>query len=164
MKRALCIAALSVAVVAGSATSAAASTTTVPGQVGRSGVVTGTYTSVYAYDDSGAYYWDLGDGRVRMSSGVTSIEDLDQATLTVCDYRNIYRGDFGTDPSLDNGWVRNNIRCHGYDGNATFNGAYVHASDPRYSGEGESIWTTWEVFVDTASGEGNLASPAHAND
>ena len=26
--------------------------------------VTGHYTSVYAYDSTGNYYWDLGDGRV----------------------------------------------------------------------------------------------------
>jgi hypothetical protein len=42
--------------------------------------VTGHYTSFYAEDGNGDYYWDLGDGRIY--STVPSVADLDQASLT----------------------------------------------------------------------------------
>ena len=128
----------------------------------RDGAVTGTYTSLYAYDASGDWYWDLGDGRVRGS--VDSVDDLDQDTLTVCDYKVQYRGDFGDDPFLDDGWIMNEIRCHGYayDRSQTFKYLIVHETDPRYRGiEDRSIWGTWEYHVDVEGGFGNkLARPA----
>ncbi len=137
--------------------------TVVPGHRDRaSGTVVGRYDSVYAYDYNGDYYWDLGDGRVRGTVG--SVDDLDPETLTVCDYVAVYRGDFGADPGLDDGWVRNNIRCHGYDGNGTYNALYIHESDPRFTGDRTPIWTTWEVLVDARSGVGNVAnSKRHAD-
>ena len=76
----------------------------------------GHYTSVYTYDDNGDYHWDLGDGRTQ---GVSSVDELDQSTLTTCTYQVTYRGDFGGDPFLDDGWTINNIVCRGYGGTET---------------------------------------------
>lgn len=119
--------------------------------------VNGHYTSVYAYDDNGDYYWDLGDGRIF---GVDSIDDLDQATLTVCDYVINYRADFGNDPFMDAGWIQNIISCHGYDDNGHYNYFIVHETDPRYRGNPDwAIWGTWEYHGLTISGEGNLVRP-----
>jgi hypothetical protein len=115
------------------------------------------YTSVYAYDASEAYYWDLGDGRIQTSAGITSIADLDQATLSVCDYQIHTKGTFENDPFQDSGVISNMIRCHGYDGNATFNYQIVHETDPRYTGNPDwAIWGEWEYHVSTESGVGNL--------
>ncbi|HEX5982640.1 MAG TPA: hypothetical protein VFY69_00385 [Solirubrobacterales bacterium] len=120
-------------------------------------LVTGHYTSLYAYDASGAYHWDLGDGRVY---GAASVDDLDQATLSVCKYVNGYRGTFGNDPYLDTGWNSNNIRCYGHDGKATYRYQIVHETDPRYRGNPEwAIWGNWEYHVLTESGAGNLVRP-----
>jgi hypothetical protein len=129
----------------------------VPGQQGRTGYVTGHYTSVYAYDAED-FYWDLGDGRVQGT--VDSIDALDDDTLTVCEYVVNYRGDFGDDPSLDEGWVHNHITCSGYDDNSTYNFTIVSSTDPRYTGNPEwAEWGTWEYHVYTVSGEGNLVRP-----
>ena len=153
------------------ATSASAATT-VPGQTGKaridgdangypdSGVtVEGHYYSVYAYDANGDYYWDLGDGRVQGT--VASIDELDQATLTTCEYVVNYRGDFGNDSFLDSGVIYNHIKCRGDDDNHTYNYQIVHESDPRYRGDDPelAIWGNWEYHVLTESGAGNLARP-----
>lgn len=96
--------------------------TSVPGHVGREGVVTGHYTQTY--------------------SG--------------CEYNVQYRGDFGGDPYLDNGWMINNIRC---DDGSAYNYLIVHESDPRYTGNPElAVWGTWEYHVLTASGSGNIVN------
>ncbi len=117
--------------------------------------VTGKYEALYAYDAGGDWYWDLGDGRVQGTVG--AVADLDQETLTVCDYQNQYRGTFDDDPFMDSGWIKNNIRCHGYDGNSTFTYVIVHETDPRYAGNPDwAIWGTWEYHVNSQSGEGNL--------
>lgn len=149
---------------------AAADSTIVPGQQGRYDadhngipdedvVVTGKYESVYAYD-ANDWYWDLGDGRV--DGTVDSIEDLDQTTLTVCDYQVQYRGTFENDPFLDSGWIKNNINCSGYDDNGTYNYVIVHETDPRYRGNPDwAIWGTWEYHVQTVSGQGNLVRPSN---
>ncbi len=122
--------------------------------------VNGHYTSVYAYDANGDYYWDLGDGRVYTSGGIGSVDDLDPATLTVCDYVINYRADFGNDPFMDAGWIQNHINCHGYDDNGHYNYLIVHESDPRYQGNPDwAIWGTWEYHVLTESGSGNLVRP-----
>jgi len=134
------------------------SPTAVPGHCDRDGTVVGHYTSVYAYDANGDWYWDLGDGRELGT--VASVDDLDQATLTVCDYVNNYRGDFGDDPFLDNGWIQNHINCSGYDDNNSYNYLIVHESDPRYEGNPDwAIWGNWEYHVLTITGFGNLARP-----
>jgi hypothetical protein len=134
------------------------SPTTVPGHRGRDGTVTGHYTSVYAYDASGDYYWDLGDGRVQGDVG--SIDELDPTTLTVCNYVNNYRADFGEDPFMDNGWIQNHIKCSGYDDNNSYNYLIVHESDPRYTGNPDwEIWGNWEYHALTMSGFGNLVRP-----
>ena len=86
--------------------------------------INGHYTSLYAYDcteyDTGGncssdWYWDLGDGRIYGT--VESVDELDQTTLTVCDYVVNYRGNFENDPFLDSGWIQNHINCSGYDDN-----------------------------------------------
>lgn len=149
---------------------ALAQNTTVPGHSGArydkdengipdAGVmVNGHYTSVYAYDAPGDYYWDLGDGRIQGTVG--SIDDLDQATLTVCDYVVNYRADFGNDPYMDSGWIQNHISCHGYDDNGQYNYMIVHETDPRYRGNPDmAVWGNWEYFVYTISGSGNIARP-----
>lgn len=123
--------------------------------------VTGVYTSVYAYDATD-WYWDLGDGRVLGS--VTSVDALDDATITVCDYRVQYRGTFENNPFMDSGWIKNNINCRGQDA-GTFNYLIVHQTDPRYTGNPDwAVWGTWEYQVLTESGNGNLvhAQPENA--
>lgn len=115
------------------------------------------YTSLYAYDATGNYYWDLGDGRVQSSPGVTGVADLDQGTLSVCNYVIQTKGSFENDPYQDTGVISNMIRCSGYDGNATFNYQIVAQGDPRYTGNPDlAIWGTWEYHVNTQSGSGNL--------
>lgn len=120
--------------------------------------VNGHYTSVFAYDANGDWYWDLGDGRVLGT--VDSIDELDQATLTVCDYVVNYRGNFENDPFLDSGWIHNNINCSGYDDNGKYFYQIVHETDPRYRGNPDwSIWGTWEFHTLVESGVGNLVRP-----
>ncbi|MEX2323115.1 MAG: hypothetical protein WEA29_05020 [Acidimicrobiia bacterium] len=125
--------------------------------------VNGKYTSVYAYDAFGNWYWDLGDGRIYGSVG--SIDDLDQATLSRCDYQVQYRGRFDNTPFLNSGWIMNNIICTGYDGNASYNYLIVHETDPRYTGNPDwAIWGTWEYHILTISGFGNLVRPMNYTD
>jgi hypothetical protein len=169
MKRLLLCAGVAMLFAVISASSASAATT-VPGQTGgeridadgngypdKGVVVSGHYYSVYAYDATGAYYWDLGDGRFQ---GVSSIEELDQETLTTCDYVVNYRGTFENNPYLDSGVIFNHIRCHGYDDNGTYNYQIVHESDPRYRDNPDwSVWGSWEYHVLTESGVGNLVRP-----
>lgn len=125
------------------------------------GIVNGKYKALYASDNSGDWFFDLGDGRIQGTVG--SVDELDQSTLTVCNYEVIYRGDFMGDPFLDNGWIRNNISCSGYlyENTQTFNTLYVHETDPRYSEELEPIWGSWGIFVDAVGGTGNAANPKH---
>jgi hypothetical protein len=120
--------------------------------------VNGKYTSLYAYDAYGDWYWDLGDGRIQGT--VDSVDDLDQDTLTVCKYQVQYRGNFENDPFLDSGWIMNNINCSGYDDNNHYNYLIVHETDPRYRGDPDlAIWGNWEYHVLTESHSGNLARP-----
>lgn len=117
-------------------------------------VVTGNYKAVYAYDAEGEFYFDLGDGRVQGTVG--SIDDLDQSTLTVCDYKVQYRGKFENDPFLDSGWVKNQINCKGYDDNGNYNFIIVHETDPRYTGtRPPTFGGDWEYHVDVESKLGN---------
>lgn len=146
--------------------------TTVPGQCAKSdadnngypdaGVyVSGHYTSVYAYDNNGQWYWDLGDGRIEGTVG--SIAALDQATLTQCDYEVNYRADFGNDPYMNNGWIINNITCRGYGDNNHYTYLIVSNTDPRYTGNPAwSVWGNWEYHVDVEGRQGNLVRPDHA--
>lgn len=120
--------------------------------------VNGHYTSLYAYDAEGDWYWDLGDGRIQGT--VDSVDSLDQDTLTTCDYVVNYRADFGNDPFMDAGWIQNHINCSGYDDNGTYNYLIVHETDPRYRGNPDwAIWGSWEYHVLTESGQGNLVRP-----
>ncbi len=163
--KAAAVAAVSVVAVAGPAS---ALTTTTPGQssarydkdgndIPDAGVfVTGTYKASYGEDASGAYYWDLGDGRVFTSVGVTSVDDLDADTLVSCDYKNTYRADFGNDPFMDEGWIINNIQC---DDGTAYHFLIVSQTDPRYTGDPDfATWGTWEYHVLSESGSGNIAN------
>lgn len=137
------------------------SKTTVPGHCDRDGTVVGHYYSVYAYDEYADWYWDLGDGRVYGT--VSSIQDLDQATLTQCNYVINYRADFGNDPFMDKGWIQNHINCSGYGDNGQYNYLIVHRTDPRFREENASPnWgPDWRYSVLTISGMGNVAQPDH---
>jgi hypothetical protein len=59
----------------------------------------------------------------------------------VCDYVINYRGTFENNPFQDTGVISNQIRCHGYTGNATYNYQIVNESDPRYRGNPK--WAEW---------------------
>ncbi len=121
-------------------------------------VVQGHYTSLYAYDASGKWYWDLGDGRFQGNVG--GFDQLDQETLTECDYVVNYRGTFENDPFQDTGTIENVIRCHGYDGKGTYHYQIVHETSPQYRGNPDwSIWGSWEYHVLTESGAGNQVRP-----
>ena len=124
-------------------------------------VVNGHYESIYAYDLLGGWYWDLGDGRVQGT--VSDPSQLDQATLTTCDYVVNYRGTFENNPFQDSGWIMNQINCTGTD-HGTYHYLIVHESDPRYTGNPDwAIWGTWEYHVLVESGTGNLVKrlPRH---
>lgn len=167
LKRTSVVMALVVALLISTAGVAGASSTAVPGHRGDhvdadgngiadAGVtVTGKYTSVYAYDATGDFYWDLGDGRVQGT--VESVDELDEETRTVCDYQVVYRGKYENDPFLDSGWILNSINCSGFDDNGTYSYLIVHESDPRYTGDPDwAIWGNWEYHTLTESGSGNL--------
>ncbi|MDP2328701.1 MAG: hypothetical protein Q8M79_11535 [Dehalococcoidia bacterium] len=124
--------------------------------------VNGHYTSVYAYDAGGDWYWDLGDGRVYGTVG--AVENLEAATLTRCDYVINYRADFGNDPFMNEGWIQNHINCSGYDDNGQYNYLIVSQADPRYTGNPDwAVWGTWEYHVLTESGSGNLVKAGPQN-
>jgi hypothetical protein len=150
-------------------TATAGAATTVPGHTGsrvdgnENGipdvgvVVVGHYNSYYAEDGSGDYYWDLGDGRIYKT--VESVADLDQATLTECDYVVNYRGTFEDDPFMDTGTITNNIHCYGYEP-GTYYYQIVDETNPRYTGNPDwAEWGSWEYHVLTVSGAGNLVRP-----
>ena len=128
--------------------------------IGDAGVqVVCTYDSVYAYDAGGDYYWDLGDGRIYTSPGITQIADLDADTLSTCFYRIHTKGDFNNDPFMDSGVISNMIHCKGHDGNGAYHYQIVSEDDPRYVGNPEwAIWGTWEYHVLTESHNGNLVA------
>lgn len=122
--------------------------------------VSGHYTSLYAYDADGDWYWDLGDGRILGT--VASPNDLNAATRTTCDYVVNYRADFNNDALMDHGWIQNHINCSGFDDNGHYNYLIVSDTDPRYTGNPDwAVWGTWEYRVLSVSGSGNLV--AHAS-
>lgn len=125
--------------------------------------VNGHYTSLFAYEGEygpGDYpaedwYWDLGDGRIYGT--VTTVDELDEETLTVCDYVVNYRADFGNDPFMDQGWIQNHINCTGYDDNGHYNYLIVSEDDPRYTGNPDwAVWGNWEYVNYTQDHQGNL--------
>lgn len=130
------------------------------GNDGNGDKVTGMYKATYAYDQNGDWYQYNGSNLGRETGTVGSIDDLDQATLTTCDYKIQYQGSFGDDPYLDVGWIRNNIVCKGYEPDNR-NVLYVSEEDNRYTGEGTPIWGTWEYFVDARRGRGNVLVTDH---
>ena len=63
---------------------------------------------------------------------------------------------------MNEGWITNNINCHGYDDNGTYNYLIVSQNDPRYTGNPDwAVWGTWEYHILTLSGNGNLVMPEH---
>lgn len=165
MKRLFLLLGIMLLIVGLVAPAALADSTAVPGHMPRydgdnngipdAGIyVTGHYTSVYAYDANGDWYWDLGDGRIYGT--VASVGDLDKDTLSVCDYEVNYRADFGNDPYMNEGWIINAITCHGYDGAGHWTYLIVSQTDPRYTGNPEwAEWGTWEYHVLSESHSGN---------
>lgn len=125
------------------------------GNNGNGDKETGMYKATYAYDQNGDWYGYNMSNQGAESGTMNSVEDLDQSTVTVCEYKVQYQGSFGDDPYLDMGWIRNNIVCKGYEPDNR-NVLYVSEGDPRYTGEGTPIWNTWEYFVDAQRGEGNV--------
>jgi hypothetical protein len=117
------------------------------------------YTSVYAYDYDGNYYWDLGDGRVQTSSpAITSADDLNQDTLTTCYYQVHTKGSFNNDPFQDTGEISNMINCRGVD-NGSYHYQIVSQGDPRYTGNPDwAVWGTWEYHVDVEFNLGNVVA------
>ena len=70
-----------------------------------------------------------------------------------CDYVVNYRGDFGGDAYLDDGWIINQIGCP--EGHYTY--VIVNEDDPRYRGDPDwALWGNWEYKVLTIPGEGNI--------
>lgn len=133
-------------------TTSAISTAAAQGQ-GKSN--TGKYNAIYAYDQNGDWYGKNMSNRGLETGTVDSIDELDQDTLTTCYYKVLYGGSFGNDPYLDTGWIRNNVRCKGYEPDNR-NVLFVHESDPRYEGDpDQAIWGTWEYHVDAQRGKGN---------
>jgi|GEM_PF-3460861 len=125
------------------------------GNHGNGPKVTGMYKAVFAYDADGGWYgWNLSDRHLE-SGTVASIAALDQATLTTCYYEVQYAGSFGDDPYLDYGWIANHVVCAGYEPDNR-NVLFVSESDPRYTGDGPSIWGSWEYHVDAQRGKGNV--------
>ncbi|MEX2562894.1 MAG: hypothetical protein WD358_06525 [Nitriliruptoraceae bacterium] len=166
MRKAFTVMAMATALMLSALAPAIASSTIVPGHQTDDGsipegTVNGRYTALYAWDANGDWYFDLGDGREQGTVG--SVDELDDSTLTVCDYVVVYRGDFEGTPFLANGWIRNNIRCSGYaySRTQTFNTLYVHETDHRWSEDLEPIWGTWGIAVDAVGGVGNVANPQH---
>jgi hypothetical protein len=166
MRKTFTVMAMATALMHSALAPAIASSTIVPGHQPDDGsipegTVNGKYTSLYAWDANGDWYFDLGDGREQGTVG--SVEELDDTTLTVCDYVVVYRGDFEGTPFLANGWIRNNIKCsgHAYSRTQTFNTLYVHETDRRWSEDLEPIWGTWGIAVDAVGGVGNVANPQH---
>lgn len=120
--------------------------------------VNGRYTAVYAYDNLDDWYQDLGEGRILGT--VDSVGELDAETLTVCDYVNNYRADFGNDPYMDHGWIQNHINCSGFDDNNHYNYLIVSDTDPRFTGNPDwAVWGSWEYHNLMISGYGDLTGP-----
>jgi hypothetical protein len=123
---------VAVLVVAVSAVAAvpSAASTVVPGQQGRDGKVNGHYT-----------------------------QSIDYAGGT-CNYVVNYRGDYGSDPYLDNGVIFNHIRCYGPGGNQVYNYRIVSSDQPGYRGNPDcAAYGNWEYQTLTESGTGNVCRP-----
>lgn len=60
-----------------------------------------------------------------------------------------YRGDFGGDPYLNDGWVMNIYTDR--QGNFVLY-VMVHESDPRWSDDLEPMWGSWAMFQEVEAG------------
>src|SRR5215218_10963781 len=89
------------------------------------------------------------EGRAGTVTGVYKTTDGESDVLVQ------YRGDFGGDAYLDNGWIKNVY--YNADG-TTETYLIVHNTDPRYTGQ-NPIWGDWDIVVNTVSGQGNIANP-----
>ena len=67
-----------------------------------------------------------------------------------------YGGDFGHDPYLDNGWIKNVY----FNSDGTTGSYLIVHKTPRYTRE-NPIWGDWDVVVDTVSRTGNIANLMH---
>lgn len=122
-------------------------------------MVSGEYEALYAYDDNGNWYFDLGDGREQ--GPAASVNELHEVTLTRCVYQVQYRGKFGDDPFLDTGWITNSINCKGYDDTGAYDYLIVHKTDSRYSGNKPPVFGDWEYHVLSKDGDMELLRPVN---
>lgn len=67
-----------------------------------------------------------------------------------------YRGDFGGDPYLDDGWVMNIYTHEDFHGYITIY-RFVHETDPRYTGE-NPIWGSWDFDLEIHGGQFDRAN------
>ncbi len=122
------------------------------------------FSIIYAYDDLGGWYKDFGDGQIYTSpSTITSIQDLDSATLTTCGYQVHARGKFDNNAGLvtgDSGNILLIKHCYGYayndfGGHGTELYQLISPDDPRYTGDSWAF-STWEFQLWIKSHFGNL--------
>ncbi len=62
-----------------------------------------------------------------------------------------YRGDFGGDPYLNDGWVMNIYTHNEYKGHV-FIYKFVHETDPRHTGD-NPIWGSWDQTLNIEAGQ-----------
>lgn len=88
-------------------------------------------------------------GRDGMVNGHYALEDYGGY-----DYVVNYRGDFGSDPYLDNGVIFNSISG---DPGEHYVYRIVSEDNPAYTGDPDyEVWGTWEYQVLVIAGEGNI--------
>lgn len=122
------------------------------------------FSIIYAYDNLGGWYKDFGNGEIYTSSGITSIKDLDSATLTTCGFQVHARGSFDDNKSTvtgDSGSIFLVKHCYGYEYNDFNNHGtelyrIVSPDDPRYTGNPAWPFETWEFQIWIKSHFGNL--------
>lgn len=90
-------------------------------------------------------------------------QDRDGVVTGVYDYevgnwhfRVQYRGDFENSPNLANGWITNHI-TNMETGQKWFY-LIVHETDPRYTGDGTSVWGSWEYHLRVRSNQPDPAA------
>lgn len=107
-----------------------------------------TATSASAYDGTGVVPGQQGRGGTVTGHYVTT----DDGAKVIVNYR----GDFGGDPYLNDGWITNQYK---YPDGRTVNYLIVYKTDPRWTGNPDlAIWGEWEIVKQTKSGEGNQAN------
>lgn len=85
------------------------------------------------------------EGTITRVQFMDRSDDLGEGWYTIMPYR----GDFGGDPYLDDGWIINvDLNKEGMAGLYII----VHESDPRWSEDLEPIWGSWAIFKAVSAG------------